>query len=451
MLKKLALFCTKRVVNYGQQYLYFGLFGIINYPLAYIFRTFYEGVPEKENLFLRASATILCIPLIFHKFIPRKLKKYLPLYWYFVITYSLPFLCTYLLLQNHFSEEWIINFGVGLFIVILLIDWFMFIISISLGVVFGASAYLMTHQFESLYIPPELQHIGLYLYTCIFIVGSLFSKNKQQYHIDVIKQKNKLNLELSALLENKSKQLVQSMGTNRHFVRNISHELRTPVHSILGLAEQLSHNYESLTKQRIKAVLSMIYASAYNLSEMVNNLIDFSSYRQKNIQFHFKENNFRKLIDQCIETNNIYLISTQKQIRIELLYDRKVPEIFDFDLIRMHQVINNLLSNAIKYSDEKSRVITIRVGRDGKEMVMVSVEDEGMGIPFGEEEVIFNAFIRSTNTKNSNNGKGLGLAIIKEIIVGHKGKVWAYNNEKGATFSFVIPRVQEKEKDEQEK
>ena len=130
-------------------------------------------------------------------------------------------------------------------------------------------------------------------------------------------------------------------------------------------------------------------------------------------------------------------------LTFKLKYAEDVPEIIIIDAIRIQQVMNNLLSNAVKYSDEDSRKIEIRVINIDGNNLRFEIIDQGIGVPEGEEEVIFNAFIRSSNTRNKDSGKGLGLTLIKEIITGHKGKIWASNNAKrGATFTFVIPFAQ---------
>lgn len=445
MLSDIVKFCQKRVAQYGQQYFYFGIFGLFNYPLAYLFRAYYENLPERENLLLRATATLFCIPLIFYKQCPNKLKKYLPAYWYFAITYSISFFCTYLLLQNNFSQEWIINMGIGLFIQILLIDWLMFLICLTVGAFCASLVFIVLHDLNEFHmnISGEIEYLGIYMYVCIFVLGVLFSRNKQEYQTGLLKQKNKLNVELFNSLETKSKKLVEALDSNKYFIQNISHELRTPVHGILGLTEQLNDNYKKLSHSRISSILHLIYSSAYNLSEMINNLIDFSSYRQGRIHFNFKLTNFKKLIEQSIEANNVFLASTNKNLSIVFNYSSKAPISIVVDPIRIQQVINNLLSNAIKYSNDSGSTIRIGVKNMDKKLIQFTIEDEGIGIPQGEENVIFNAFIRSSTTKNTGSGKGLGLAIVKEIITGHKGKIWAKNNDKkGTRFVFVIPKNQ---------
>ena len=102
------------------------------------------------------------------------------------------------------------------------------------------------------------------------------------------------------------------------------------------------------------------------------------------------------------------------------------------------QVLRNLLSNAVKFSNNGSKVWLKIEKQEGA--IQVSVKNEGLGIPDGELEMIFDKFIQSTKTQTGAEGTGLELSICREIIAAHQGHIWAENNpEGGAVFSFLIP------------
>jgi signal transduction histidine kinase len=109
-------------------------------------------------------------------------------------------------------------------------------------------------------------------------------------------------------------------------------------------------------------------------------------------------------------------------------------------------VTRNFLSNSIKFTP-KSKKITISIAHSQDEgsgsALLVSVSDQGVGIPDDELETVFDKFVQSSKTKTGAGGTGLGLAICKEIIEAHHGKIWAENNpNRGTTFSFMLPYEQ---------
>jgi len=119
---------------------------------------------------------------------------------------------------------------------------------------------------------------------------------------------------------------------------------------------------------------------------------------------------------------------------LEKVYLSKI--VLDADKIK--QVVLNLLSNAIKFSPEGGTIDVISFKK--ADSIVISVRDQGAGVPVNELENIFDKFVQSSKNKTSTNGTGLGLPICREIIAAHKGRIWAENNpDIGANLSFEIP------------
>ncbi|RYE13707.1 MAG: hypothetical protein EOP34_08245 [Rickettsiales bacterium] len=120
------------------------------------------------------------------------------------------------------------------------------------------------------------------------------------------------------------------------------------------------------------------------------------------------------------------------------------------DQEKITQVINHIISNSIKFSNNKLiRIILSKdflIDKAGKllEAFKISIEDQGIGIPSGEEDEIFNKFAQTSRTKSHEGASGLSLALCSEIITAHKGKIWADNKIKSkTTINFIIPKSSE--------
>ena len=220
------------------------------------------------------------------------------------------------------------------------------------------------------------------------------------------------------------------------FLANMSHELRTPMHSILNFAELGIDRIDRYDKEKTLDFLNEIHTSGERLLSLINDLLDLSKLESGIINYAFSYQPLTKLIE---ETATRFMAQcTQKGI----ILDFEKPSFNDkaaFDSEKIHQVLGNLLSNALKYSPPDS-TIKIRVTDDPKNLTL-SVIDQGIGIPKDELTDIFDKFIQSSKTDDGSGGTGLGLPISQQIILDHKGQIWAKNNpEGGATFSFTLPK-----------
>ncbi len=220
------------------------------------------------------------------------------------------------------------------------------------------------------------------------------------------------------------------------FIADISHEIRTPVHAILGYAKIGINKAEKLTSDLMKRYLTEIQTSGSRLVDLINDLLDLSKLQTGKMVYAFELNSLSQTVQDVIE--EFRGLAEEKEITLEF-NNTGLTDSLMMDKEKIRQVVTNLLSNAIKFSDSKSG-IKISLSNQGK-MFLVSITDSGVGIPGDELETIFEKFTQSSKTSSSKiRGTGLGLSISKQIITDHKGRIWAENNQHGgSTFLFELP------------
>ncbi len=219
------------------------------------------------------------------------------------------------------------------------------------------------------------------------------------------------------------------------FLANMSHELRTPLHGILSFATFGRKKAKTADPDKLQNYFEKIDSSGETLLNLVNDLLDLSKLEAgKMILDPMQVDLFlltHKVADEFSSRVDHQDITVKCEKRTS---DTRITA----DHARLEQVIRNLLSNAIKFSPPGSTVKTRVESTD--ESILVSVLDQGLGIPENELEQIFDKFIQSSKTRTGAGGTGLGLSICREILDCHKGRIWAENRPQGgAVFRFEIP------------
>ena len=195
------------------------------------------------------------------------------------------------------------------------------------------------------------------------------------------------------------------------FLANVSHELRTPLHGILSFANFGINKNETATPEKRKYYFSMIKQSGNTLLHLLNDLLDLAKMEAGKMTFNFRVGDLQKLIDNVAD--EFSSVISERATRINYLKrDDKV--VLRHDPERIKQVLRNLISNAVKFSPVGGE-IEINLTQDD-DSVIVSVKDQGVGIPEEELDAVFDKFIQSSKTKTGAGGTGLGLAICKEIV-----------------------------------
>lgn len=228
----------------------------------------------------------------------------------------------------------------------------------------------------------------------------------------------------------------------REFVANVSHELRTPLTTMRSYLEALADGAWK-DEEIAPNFLEVTQTETERMIRLVNDLLKLSKMDSKDYQFKKEWIDIIPFYNRIIDRFEF----TKHQ---NVTFERNLPTnsaFVEIDGDKLTQVLDNIISNALKYSPEGGK-ITFRV-EEKADFVIVSVSDEGMGIPKENVHRIFERFYRVDKARTRKlGGTGLGLAIAKEMVEAHGGKIWANSIEgKGTTISFSLPYIPTEEDD----
>ena len=223
------------------------------------------------------------------------------------------------------------------------------------------------------------------------------------------------------------------------FLSGMSHELRTPLNAIMGFSDMLHLGMAGELNEKQASYSKNILSSSTHMLALVNDLLDLAKIESGEMELKLEPLAMGDSISACLQMVN--KIAAEKHLRVEIeLEDSIAEKIANLDNMKFSQVILNLLSNAIKFSPERS-TIWLRAGIvDDK--IVITVADEGAGIPPGYEDKIFDRFIQVANATNSKiSGTGLGLSISRYFAELHDGTLRLATNDHadGACFMLTIP------------
>ncbi|RKZ84675.1 MAG: hypothetical protein DRR16_14055 [Candidatus Parabeggiatoa sp. nov. 3] len=220
------------------------------------------------------------------------------------------------------------------------------------------------------------------------------------------------------------------------FLANTSHELRTPINGIIGIAESLIEGATGELDKRTNANLAMIATSGKRLSSLVNDILDFSKLKHQGIGLQLKPLELRSIIDMVLALSQPLI--AQKELYFVNTVEFDLPAVFA-DENRLQQILHNLIGNAIKFTEQGH--ITISAQAINEQQVQITISDNGIGIPADKLDRIFKSFEQAEgSTSREYGGTGLGLAVTKQLVQLHGGEIRVESTPKvGSKFRFTLP------------
>jgi len=224
------------------------------------------------------------------------------------------------------------------------------------------------------------------------------------------------------------------------FLANTSHELRTPLNGILGIVESIVDDSSLKLPEKTRSHLALVMSSGKRLGNLVNDILDFTQIKNKDIVLNRKPVDMRQIAEIVLTISEP--LTAEKNIELLNNIGENIPAVFG-DENRLQQIMYNLVGNAIKFT-ESGRVETDARALDGD--LEITVADTGIGIPEDKFEKIFQSFEQvDASTVREYTGAGLGLSITRQLIELHGGTIRVESEVgRGSRFIFTVPVSKEK-------
>lgn len=301
----------------------------------------------------------------------------------------------------------------------------------------------------------KTQPIGLFLFSCLFLanIDRYRRTRKEEYELNLANERaiNKAETERRVLIEKQNRELEQNViertreiaqkniqlekldEMKSRFFSNISHEFRTPLTLIMGPAKNQLKKAKNDPKS--KQELETILASADQLLELINQLLELSKTEDDSIQLNLKLIQSKKFVDQQLRL--FYSMAENK--KIHLIYHDVDDFEFQVDEDKMRKTFSNVVYNALKFSPDESTILVKAYHNETS--AFFEIIDEGPGIPDEAQEKIFERFYQLNNS-DTTKGTGIGLALAKVYVTLHGGSIHVEKNiPMGSKFIIELPRM----------
>ncbi|GIN70016.1 histidine kinase [Bacillus sp. J14TS2] len=304
--------------------------------------------------------------------------------------------------------------------------------------------------FNNLIQTIELASVGLlcFLFTQSIILSKRYSTSVMRtekltqdlvmLNASLEQQVYKRTLELEQAnkeLQNVNQQLNEIHQSRSKWIRNISHEISTPLTNIRAYTKGMLDGVISNDPEYIQ----LIYDQSLYLTKMLHDLHDMTDVENGQIHFDLKKVDILKYMRKIFHKYKLDIEKQGIQFHFKHSLPNQKPLFVEMDSLRMEQVMVNLVNNARRFVGEDGEII-IEMEQEEEDLVKIMVIDNGVGLKEGMSHLVFNRFYKGSHHGKSHNGSGLGLAIAKEIVEYHGGQIGVHSIEgKGSCFYFTLP------------
>ncbi|EJR67941.1 hypothetical protein IIO_00260 [Bacillus cereus VD115] len=256
---------------------------------------------------------------------------------------------------------------------------------------------------------------------------------------DEIGQLNQGFEEMRKKLKESIEVQTQYEENRKELISNISHDLKTPITSIIGYVEGIKDGVAN-TPEKMDKYLTTIHTKAKHMDTLIDELFLFSKLDLNRVPFQFETVELNMFMQELIEEMQMDLSEEGIEVCLQL---HPSPLYVTADCEKINRVISNLIHNSVKYMDKEERKIAVTVSSDN-DKVILKVMDNGSGIESDTLPYIFERFYRAEQSRNSSTGgSGLGLAIAKQIVEEHGGEIWAESEPReGTSIFFSLEKVE---------
>ena len=244
---------------------------------------------------------------------------------------------------------------------------------------------------------------------------------------------------MSLTIKKKEEETKKIEVAKDEFLAMVTHELKTPLVPIQGYSDILLGEHLGPLNSTQKERLKIISSSAATLLQLISDLLDAQKLELGQLRIKKEKNNLKDTIDKTIIGMQPQAISDD----VSLSHDIKKDIYAFYDDDRIKQVLTNLIKNSLKATPPKIGKVEVSLEEKPTEMI-ISVKDNGRGIPVDATDQIFKKFYQvDTTSTREKGGSGLGLSICKGIVDAHGGRIWMQSEvSKGTTFFFAIPKTE---------
>ncbi len=233
----------------------------------------------------------------------------------------------------------------------------------------------------------------------------------------------------------------QYENNRKDLISNISHDLKTPIASIMGYVEGILDGVADTPAKRDR-YMQIIYKKSLDMNRLVNDLILFSKLDVNKVAFAFKKINFQNYVETLFEEYGMEL--QENNVELVSRYQAAENLMLAIDATQLRRVFNNVVGNAMKHLDKDTKAIELIVYEE-KDDVIIRISDNGSGIPSDKVDFIFDRFYKGDVSRNTEVGSsGLGLSISKQIVLAHGGNIWAQSEiGKGTIIYFTLSKKED--------